>query len=76
MLKKRLIPCLDIKDGLVVKGVRFRNHEVMGDAFELALKYDREGADELVFYDITASPDNRVVSKKWIEKMAQMNCNV
>ena len=63
MLSKRIIPCLDVKDGVVVKGVQFRNHEVMGGIVELARRYAEEGADELVFYDITASSDARVVER-------------
>lgn len=63
MLSKRIIPCLDVKDGVVVKGVQFRNHEVMGGIVDLARRYAAEGADELVFYDITASSDERVVDK-------------
>lgn len=59
MLAKRIIPCLDVRDGVVVKGVQFRNHEVMGSIIDLAKRYADEGADELVFYDITASSDNR-----------------
>jgi len=55
----------------VVKGVRFQNHEVIGDILDLASKYNLEGADELVFYDITASPDDRSVDKKWINKIAK-----
>lgn len=70
MLTKRIIPCLDVKDGVVVKGVKFRNHRVIGDVFELARRYRDEGADELVFYDITASSDGRVVDKDWIKKIA------
>jgi len=56
MLAKRIIPCLDVRDGKVVKGVQFRNHEVVGEIEELATRYSQEGADELVFYDISASP--------------------
>ena len=70
MLARRIIPCLDVRDGQVVKGVRFRNHEVVGDIVALAARYAGEGADELVFYDITASPDNRVVAPHWVEKVA------
>ena len=55
MLAKRIIPCLDVRDGQVVKGVQFRNHEIIGDIVPLAQRYAEEGADELVFYDITAS---------------------
>lgn len=63
MLAKRIIPCLDVRDGQVVKGVQFRNHEIIGDIVPLAKRYAEEGADELVFYDITASSDGRVVDK-------------
>ena len=59
MYTKRIIPCLDVKDGRVVKGVNFVNLIDAGDAVEQAMIYDREGADELVFLDITASSDNR-----------------
>ncbi len=71
MLTKRIIPCLDVKDGVVVKGVKFRNHRVIGDVMELAQRYRDEGADELVFYDITASSDARVVDKDWIKQIAR-----
>ena len=53
MLAKRIIPYLDVRDGQVVKGVQFRNHEIIGDIVPLAQRYAQEGADELVFYDIT-----------------------
>ncbi len=72
MLARRIIPCLDVKDGVVVKGVQFRNHKVAGDILELAGRYAAEGADELVFYDITASSDRRVVDRGWIEKVARL----
>lgn len=72
MLSKRIIPCLDVKDGVVVKGVQFRNHEVMGGIVELARRYAEEGADELVFYDITASSDARVVDKSWVSRVAEV----
>ncbi len=72
MLAKRIIPCLDVRDGQVVKGVRFRDHEVMGDILELARRYSDEGADELVFYDITASTQARVVDKSWVQKVARV----
>lgn len=71
MLAKRIIPCLDVKDGVVVKGVKFRGHEVMGEIVPLARRYAEEGADELVFYDITASSDGRVVDKSWISRVAE-----
>lgn len=72
MLAKRIIPCLDVKDGKVVKGVRFRRHLVMGDIEEYAEYYRDAGADELVFYDITASSDGRVVDSSWIAKVARI----
>lgn len=72
MLAKRLIPCLDVRDGVVVKGVQFRNHEIIGDIVPLAARYAKEGADELVFYDITASSDGRVVDKSWVRKIAEV----
>jgi len=59
MLAKRIIPCLDVKDGRVVKGVNFVNLRDAGDPVELAAAYDREGADELVFLDISASHEGR-----------------
>lgn len=72
MLAKRIIPCLDVRDGKVVKGVQFRNHEIIGDIVPLAQKYAEAGADELVFYDITASSDGRVVDKSWVSRIAQV----
>ena len=70
MLKMRIIPCLDVCENKVVKGVKFREHEVMGDIVPLADKYCAMGADELVFYDITASSESRVVDPAWIERIA------
>ena len=72
MLAKRIIPCLDVRDGVVVKGVQFKNHEVMGSIVDLAKRYADEGADELVFYDITASADKRRVDKSWVAKIAEV----
>ncbi|EEZ41440.1 Imidazole glycerol phosphate synthase subunit HisF [Photobacterium damselae subsp. damselae] len=72
MLTKRIIPCLDVRDGQVVKGVQFRNHEIIGDIVPLAKRYAEEGADELVFYDITASSDGRVVDKSWVSQVAEV----
>mgnify|MGYP006160735187 CR=1 FL=1 len=72
MLSRRLIPCLDVRDGQVVKGVRFRDHVVMGAIEDLALRYRDEGADELVFYDITASPQGRGVDRAWVERVARI----
>jgi len=71
MLTRRLIPCLDVRDGQVVKGVRFRDHVIVGDIVDLALRYRDEGADELVFYDITASPQGRSVDRDWVERVAR-----
>src|SRR5690606_23929033 len=72
MLAKRIIPCLDVRAGQVVKGVQFRDHELIGDIEPLAARYAAEGADELVFYDITASSDNRVVDKSWVSRVAKL----
>jgi imidazole glycerol-phosphate synthase subunit HisF len=72
MLSRRIIPCLDVREGKVVKGVRFRDHVVMGEIVELALRYRDEGADELVFYDITASPEGRSVDRAWVERVARV----
>jgi len=72
MLARRIIPCLDVRDGKVVKGVQFRNHEIIGDIVPLAQKYAEAGADELVFYDITASSDGRVVDKSWVSRIAEV----
>ena len=71
MLTKRIIACLDVKYGRVVKGVQFRNHVDMGDILELSQRYADEGVDELVFYDITASSDGRVVDKSWVNRIAR-----
>ena len=71
MLTKRIIPCLDIKDGRVVKGVNFINLRDAGDAVENARFYDREGADELVFLDIMASYEKRKTTIKLAEKVAE-----
>jgi cyclase len=61
-----------VRDGAVVKGVRFRDHRVVGDILELARRYRDEGADELVFYDITASPDGRTVDRRWVNRVAEV----
>ncbi|SDX23186.1 imidazole glycerol phosphate synthase subunit HisF [Lysobacter enzymogenes] len=70
-LSRRIVPCLDVRDGRVVKGVRFRDHVDMGDIVALALRYRDEGADELVFYDITASPQGRSVDRDWVERVSR-----
>ncbi|XBC40846.1 MAG: imidazole glycerol phosphate synthase subunit HisF [Buchnera aphidicola (Nurudea yanoniella)] len=72
MLAKRIIPCLDVMSGFVVKGVRFKSHRIVGDIIKLAKHYTEQGADELVFYDIEASPKNKTVDKKWIMKIAEI----
>jgi cyclase len=68
---RRIVPCLDVRDGQVVKGVQFRDHRVMGDIIELAARYRDEGADELVFYDITASPEGRSVDVDWVRRVSE-----
>ena len=70
MLTRRIIPCLDVKNGRVVKGVTFADHIDAGDPVALAALYDREGADELVFYDITASSDERAIMADVVERTA------
>ncbi len=61
-----------MRDGVVVKGVKFRDHRVVGDILALARRYRDEGADELVFYDITASPDGRTVDRSWVNRVAEV----
>jgi cyclase len=70
MLTKRIIPCLDVKGGRVVKGVKFRDHRDAGDPVELAAFYNKEGADELVFYDITASSEERNIMLDVVKRTA------
>lgn len=71
MLAKRIIPCLDVKDGRVVKGVQFVNLRDAGDPVEQAQVYDREGADELVFLDITASHEHRGLTLDMARRVAE-----
>lgn len=71
MLKKRIIPCLDIKDGRTVKGINFIDIKDAGDPIELAKKYILEGADELVFLDITATNEKRKTLAVLVEKIAK-----
>ena len=71
MLSKRIIPCLDVRDNQVVKGIGFRNHRIVGEILPFATHYSNSGADELVFYDITASCEERTVSLQWISQVAQ-----
>ena len=66
MHTKRVIPCLDVKDGRVVKGINFVNLRDAGDISEVASAYDKAGADELVFLDITASSDSRDTQLEWV----------
>lgn len=72
MTARRIVPCLDVKDGRVVKGVKFVGHTDMGDAAELAARYRDQGADELVFYDITASPEGRTLDYGWVKSIARL----
>ncbi|GAB4445525.1 MAG: imidazole glycerol phosphate synthase subunit HisF [Chloroflexi bacterium OHK40] len=71
MLTRRIIPCLDVKAGRVVKGVAFLNHRDAGDPVALAAAYNEAGADELVFYDITASSDERAIMVEVVERTAE-----
>lgn len=71
MYAKRIIPCLDVKDGRVVKGVNFVNLIDAGDPVEAAIAYDKQGADELVFLDITATSDNRDTVEEMVKKVAE-----
>jgi cyclase len=70
VLKRRLIPCLDIRDGQVTKGVKFQGNVDLGDPVPLAARYDAEGADEIVIYDITASVENRPPDASTIQRIA------
>jgi imidazole glycerol-phosphate synthase subunit HisF len=72
VLSRRIIPCLDVRDGNVVKGVRFRDHRFAGEILELAERYRDEGADEIVFYDIAASPESRRVDVRWVRRVAKV----
>jgi len=69
---RRIIPCLDVKDGRVVKGVQFRDHRDAGDIVEHASRYREEGADELVFYDISASAEGRTLDVEWVRRVARI----
>lgn len=71
MFTKRIIPCLDVKAGRAVKGVKFLDHRDAGDPIEMAAYYDKEGADELVFYDITASAEGRNIMLDIVTKVAE-----
>ncbi len=71
MLAKRIIPCLDVKNGRNVRGVKFSADRDAGDPIELARRYDKEGADELVFYDITASAENRQIVADLVRRVSE-----
>lgn len=71
MLTKRVIPCLDVRNGRVTKGVRFKNNVDLGDPVEMAVAYSDGGADELVFYDITASAEGRPIDIGMVESVAK-----
>lgn len=75
MLAKRIIPCLDVRDGMTVKGVNFVNIREVGDAVELGAEYARQGADELVFLDITASHEGRKTFVELVKRIAK-NLNI
>lgn len=68
----RIIPCLDVADGRVVKGIRFRDHRDVGDIVEHALRYSAQGADELVFYEIKASAEGRSLDLGWVRQIADV----
>ncbi|MCR5426882.1 MAG: imidazole glycerol phosphate synthase subunit HisF [Lachnospiraceae bacterium] len=70
MLTKRVIPCLDVKDGRVVKGINFLNLRDAGDPAEVSSAYDKAGADEVVFLDINASSDSRSTQLEWVRQVA------
>lgn len=70
MLAKRIIPCLDVRNGQVVKGVQFKDHRVVGDILTLAEDYAQSNADELVVYDITASCANDAHNREWVQQIA------
>ena len=70
-LTRRIIPCLDVSRGRVVKGVKFKNLQDQGEPSECALRYDRQGADEIVFLDITAAPERRKTDLEWVRRTAE-----
>jgi len=70
MLSKRVIPCLDVRDGKLTKGIKFKGNVDIGDPVEMARIYYEEGADELVFYDITASSEGRGIMLDVVDKVA------
>jgi cyclase len=72
MITKRIIPCLDVRGDKVVKGVQFKNHKIVGSILDLAEKYSDDGADELVFYDISASTKGAIVNRDWVSRIAEV----
>ncbi|NIH16726.1 MAG: imidazole glycerol phosphate synthase subunit HisF [Buchnera aphidicola (Periphyllus lyropictus)] len=72
MLSKRIIPCLDVKNGLVVKRFQFKNYKIIGNILSLSNRYIKEGADELFFYDISSSIKNTLVNKNWISMVSEI----
>jgi len=72
MLTKRIIPCLDVRSKKVTKGVKFKKNIVLGDPVKLAVKYYEDGCDELVFYDITASAEERPIDIEMVEEVARV----
>src|SRR6056297_3085546 len=70
MLAKRIIPCLDVRDGMTVKGINFLDIKEVGDPVELGAKYARDGADELVYLDITASHEKRKLFSELVQRIA------
>ena len=72
MLTKRIIPCLDVRNGKVTKGVKFQNNVVLGDPIEMAVSYSDNGCDELVFYDITASAESRGIDIEMVRQVAKV----
>ncbi len=71
MLSKRIIPCLDVRDGRLTKGIKFKGNIDIGDPMEIADFYYEEGADEIVFYDITASSEGRDIMIETVRRVAQ-----
>ena len=71
MVTKRIIPCLDVKDGVVVKGINFEGLKEVGDAVEMGVRYSREGADELVYLDISASKEGRTTFAELVKRIAR-----
>ena len=76
MFTKRIIPCLDVNNGRVVKGINFVNLRDAGDPVEIAAAYDKAGADEVVFLDITASSDNRNTVVDMVRKLMDWNLSL